>query len=146
MQNNISRVLTLINCCSVSHNSLSLHSFIQRCERDVVNCLHIKKSRLKHDQITNDLFPDLVIVLRRINFKPFQVWRNTGAGIAVVLGLSQTQITVVEIVVVHFVQLFFFNSLQRKSIQCLQIHLNQSSLHSSSLLQCQECLNHLNSL
>jgi len=34
-----------------------------------VNCQHIKKSRLKLDQITNDLLPDLVIVLRRINFK-----------------------------------------------------------------------------
>jgi len=34
-----------------------------------VNCQHIKKSRLKLDQITNDLLPDLVIVLRIINFK-----------------------------------------------------------------------------
>ena len=34
-----------------------------------MNCQHIKKSRLKHDQITNDLLPDLVIVLRWINFK-----------------------------------------------------------------------------
>jgi len=34
-----------------------------------VNCQHIKKSLLKHDQITNDLLSDLVIVLRRINFK-----------------------------------------------------------------------------
>jgi len=32
-------------------------------ERDVVDCQHIKKSRLKLDQITNDLLPDLVIVL-----------------------------------------------------------------------------------
>jgi len=30
---------------------------------------HIKKSRLKLDQITNDLMPDLVIVLWRRNFK-----------------------------------------------------------------------------
>jgi len=37
-----------------------------------VNCQHIKKSRLKLDQITNDLLPDLVIVLRRINFKSIQ--------------------------------------------------------------------------
>jgi len=34
-----------------------------------VNCQHIKKSRLKLDQITNDLLPNLVVVLRRINFK-----------------------------------------------------------------------------
>jgi len=34
-----------------------------------VNCQHIKKSRLKLGHITNDLLPDLVIVLRRINFK-----------------------------------------------------------------------------
>jgi len=34
-----------------------------------VNCQHIKKIRLKLDQITHDLLPDLVIVLRRINFK-----------------------------------------------------------------------------
>ena len=55
---------------------------------------------------------------------PFQVWRNTGAGISIFLVLLQTQNRVVEIVVVHFVQLSFVNSLQRKSIQCLQIHLN----------------------
>jgi len=42
----------------------------------------------------------------------------------------------VEVVVVHFVQLYFVNALQRTSIQCLQIHLNYLLLHSSSLLQC----------
>ena len=66
---------------------------------------------------------------------PFQVWRNTGACIVVVLVLLQTQIRVVEIVVVHFVQLSFFNVLQRISIKCLQIHLNLLLLYSSSLLQ-----------
>ena len=35
---------------------------------------------------------------------------------AVVLVLLQTQLRVVEIVVVHFVQLSFVNSLQRKGI------------------------------
>ena len=34
-----------------------------------MNCQHIKKSHLKLDQITNDLLPDMVIVLWRINFK-----------------------------------------------------------------------------
>ena len=33
------------------------------------NCQHIKKSRLKLWSITNDVLLDLVIVLRRINFK-----------------------------------------------------------------------------
>jgi len=54
----------------------------------------------------------------------FQVWRDTGAGIAVFLVLLQGQNRVVEIVVVQFVQLSFVNSFQRKIIQCLQIHLN----------------------
>jgi len=54
----------------------------------------------------------------------FQVWRDTGGGIAVFLVLLQGQNWVVEIVVIQFVQLSFVNSLQRKSIQCLQIHLN----------------------
>ena len=35
----------------------------------LLNCQHIKKSRLKLDQITNDFLPHLVFVLRRINFK-----------------------------------------------------------------------------
>ena len=38
---------------------------------------------------------------------PFQVWRNTGACIAVVLVLLQTQNRVMEVVVVHFIQLSF---------------------------------------
>jgi len=41
---------------------------------------------------------------------------HTGAGIVVVLVLLQTHIRVVEIVVVHFVQLSFFIVLQRISI------------------------------
>ena len=65
----------------------------------------------------------------------FQVWRNTGAGIVVVLVLLQTQNRVVEIMVVHFVQLSFFNVLQRINIQCLQTHLNYPLFYSSNLLQ-----------
>ena len=70
---------------------------------------------------------------------PFQVRRNAGADIAVVLVLLQTQNRVVEIVVVHFVQLSFFNSLQRISIQWLQSsfeqHLKFFSLSTSDDLQ-----------
>jgi len=46
----------------------------------------------------------------------FQVWRDTGAGVAVFLVLLQGQNRVVEMVVVQFLQLSFANSLQRKSI------------------------------
>ena len=69
MQNNFSSVLALVKLMYKSCHSSSLHSFIQRCKRDVFDCQHIKKSRLKLDQITNDLLPDLVIIIRRINFK-----------------------------------------------------------------------------
>jgi len=65
---------------------------------------------------------------------PFQVWRNTVAGIAVVLVLLQTQNRVVEVVVVHFVQLSFFNALNWINIQCLQIHLKQPLFYSPNLL------------
>lgn len=37
------------------------------------NCQHIKKSRLKLWSITNDLLPDMVVVLWRINFKSIPI-------------------------------------------------------------------------
>jgi len=40
------------------------------------------------------------------------------------LSCSREKNLVVEVVVVHFIQLYFVNALQRTSIQCLQIHLN----------------------
>jgi len=40
------------------------------------------------------------------------------------LSCSRDKNWVVEVVVVHFVQLYFVNALQRINIQCLQILLN----------------------
>jgi len=40
------------------------------------------------------------------------------------LSYSRDKNWVMEVVVVHFVQLYFVNALQRTSIQCLQMHLN----------------------
>jgi len=40
------------------------------------------------------------------------------------LSCSRDKNWIVEVVVVHFVQLYFVNAPQRTSIQCLQIHLN----------------------
>jgi len=40
------------------------------------------------------------------------------------LSCSRDTLCVVEVVVVHFVQLYFVNALQRTNIQCFQIHLN----------------------
>ena len=148
MQNNFNRVLVLVNCymslAYVCVQAAGLHSFIQRCERYVGNCQHIKKSRLKLDQITNDLLPYLVIVLRRINFKSIQSleehWCRHSCFSCPVADTNQScgdsGCTLRTIVI----------NQQRKSIQCLQIHLNQSLFRSSSLLQCQARLNHLNSL
>jgi len=71
MQNNFSRVLALVNCCWVSAypNSMSSLLYIEvwkiRCEISSTS----KKSCLKLRSITNDLLPDMVIVLWRINFK-----------------------------------------------------------------------------
>jgi hypothetical protein len=87
---------------------------------------HQKKSSLKLDQITNDLLPDLVIVQWMINFKSIPsmeehlCWHNCcSCTIA-------DKNRVVGIMVVHFVQLSFFNSLQQIRIQWLQIHFNAS--------------------
>ena len=94
-----------------------------------------KKSRLKLDQITHDLLSDMVIVLRRINFKSIPSLEEHWCMHSCYSCLVADTDRVVEIVVVHFVQLYFVNSLQRKSIQCIQIHLNQPLLRSSILLQ-----------
>jgi len=72
----------------------------------------------------------------------FQVWRDSGADVAVFLVLLQGQNRVVEIVVVQFVQLSFVNALERTSIQCFQILSNRRLLHSFSLLQCWTRSNH----
>jgi len=40
------------------------------------------------------------------------------------LSCSGDKNLLVEVVVVHFVQLYFVNAFQRTSVQCLQIHLN----------------------
>jgi hypothetical protein len=69
MQNNFSRVLALVNCCRVSHILYVFTPLYRGVKETLWNSQHIKKSRLKLDQITNDLLPDMVIVLWRINFK-----------------------------------------------------------------------------
>jgi len=50
----------------------------------------------------------------------FLVWGNISPGRAVILVLLQSTTKVVEKVVVHFVQLSFFNTLERKSILSFQ--------------------------
>ena len=82
-----------------------------------------KKSRLKLDQITNDLMPDLVIVLWRINFKFIPSLEEHRCRHNCFSCTSRHKNIVVQIVVVHFVQKSFFNALNWISIQCLQIHL-----------------------
>jgi len=77
-------------------------------ERDVVDCQHIKKSRLKLDQITNDLLPDLVIVLWRMNVKSIACMEEHRCRHSCCSCTSRHKNRVVEIVVVHFVQFVLF--------------------------------------
>jgi len=71
MWNNFNRVLALVNFCmslelpNIRSSLLYIEVWKRRCW--IANTS--KKSRLKLDQITNDLMPDLVIVLWRSNFK-----------------------------------------------------------------------------
>jgi len=131
MQNNFNRVWhlrivvwVLYMCVSAYPNSRSSLLYIE-----------VWKIRWKLSAHQKDLFeawsksPMIFCLIWLLFYEgsiwnPFQVWRDIGAGIAVFLVLLQGQNRVVEMVVVHFVQLSFVNSLQRKSIQCLQIHLN----------------------
>ena len=65
---------------------------------------------------------------------PFLVWGNISAGRAVNLVLLQSTTKVVEKVVVHFVQLSFFNALERKSILSFQIFILRPLLQSFTSL------------
>ena len=78
---------------------------------------------MKLDQITNDLLPDLVIVLWSSNFKSIPSLEEHRCRHNCCSFTSRHKNRVVEIVVVHFVQMSFFNALQRISIQSVQIVL-----------------------
>jgi len=123
--------LALLNCClslvyvCVCISNQQVFTPLYRGVKDTLEIASTSKRVVwSLIRITNDLLPDMVIVYKGSISNSFQVWRDTGAGIAVCLVFLQGQNRVVEIVVVHFTQLSFVNSLQRKSIQCLQIHLN----------------------
>ena len=69
MWNNFSRALALVNCCK-SLTILQVFTPLYRGVKEtLLTASTSKKSHLKLDQITNELLPDLVIVLWRINFK-----------------------------------------------------------------------------
>jgi len=105
----------------------------RRCELPA----HQNKSRLKLWSITNDLLPDMVdkihskfqIHSQQSPMKDqFQIHSKFVGTLLqaqlLFLSCSRDKNWVVEVVVVHFVQLYFVNALQRTSIQCLQIHSN----------------------
>ena len=129
MWNNFSRVLALVNYCTSLEfsNSRSSLLYIEVWKiRWKLSAHQIESFRVVWSLIKS---PTIFCLIWLLSYEGSisnisQVWRNTGAGIVVVLVLLQTQNRVVEVVVVHFVQLSFFNSLQRISIQWLQIHLN----------------------
>jgi len=126
MRNNFSRVLALIKLLYESW--VSKQQVFTLLYRGVKDTLEIPSTsnRVVWSLIKSSMILCLIWLLSYEGSisNPFQVWRNTGAGITVVLVLLQTKNRVVEVVVVHFVQLSFFNSLRRISIQWLQIHLN----------------------
>jgi len=129
MQNNFNRGLALVNCCmSLAYVCITKQHVFTPLYIGVKDTLEIVSTsiRVVWSLIKSPMIFCLIWLLSYEGSisNSFQVWRNTVAGIVVFLVLLQTQIGVVEIVVVHFVQLSFVNSLQRKSIQCLQIHLN----------------------
>jgi len=63
MRSNFNRVLALVTCC-MSLTILYVFTPLYRGVKETLYiCQHIKKSRLKLDQIANDVLPDLVIVL-----------------------------------------------------------------------------------
>jgi len=66
--------------------------------------------------ITNDLLTDMVIVLWRINFKSIPYMKEHFCRQSCYRCLVAKHDQVVEKVVVHFVQLSFFNALEIKSI------------------------------
>ena len=71
--------------------------------------------------ITNDLLLIWLLSYEGWISNPFLVWRNISANRAVILVLLQSTTKVVEKVVVQFVQLSFFNALERISILSFQI-------------------------
>jgi len=75
-----------------------------------------KKSRLKLWSITNDLLPDMVIVLWRINFKCIPCMKKHCCRQSC-YPCSRDKVCVVEVVVVHFVQVYFVNALQKNKHQ-----------------------------
>jgi len=115
MWNNFSRVLALVNCC-VSLAILQVFTPLYRCVKETLLIASTsKKSRLKLDQITNDLLSDLIIVLWRINFKfiPSMEKRRCRHNYCSCTSIHKNK--VVEIVLVHFVQFVLFQrSLKNK--------------------------------
>ena len=115
--------LTLVNCCMsfvfvcVFYFKQQVFTPLYRSVKDTLeNVSTSKRDVWTLIKIINDLLSDMLLSYEGSISNAFQVWRDTGAGVAVFLVLLQGQNRVVEMVVVQFLQLSFANSLQRKSI------------------------------
>jgi len=76
MHNIFSGVLTLLKRCRVSLNLQVFTPLYRGVKETLRDCQHIKESLLKLDQITNDLFLDLVNVLGGNNLKSIPCLEN----------------------------------------------------------------------
>jgi len=124
MRSNFNKVLALVTCC-MSLTILYVFTPLYRSVKETLyNASTSKRVVWSLIKSPIDLFPDLVIVLWRSNFKSIPSLEEHLCRHSCCSCTSRHKDRVVEIVVVHFVQLSFFNILQRISIQWLQNLLN----------------------